>query len=249
MITTQIPGDWRALQEGVARILRECGFSAQVEKTMSVARGQVEVDVYAEEQVKGRNYTILVECKNWRSAVPQSVIHSFRTVVADSGANLGYIVSAAGFQSGALTAASQTNVRLLDWAAFQAEFEPTWIERHLVPFVTDEFDTLITYTEPLLPTEFIDRDPQATERLAQLRERYAPFGVLMAVFTRWARLVGTSLPELPLSARLPPQSRVRLTVPSGILDARGYREFLETALRYRDTAMAEFGVVLKGVAG
>jgi restriction system protein len=71
-------------------------------------RGTAEIDVYATETVDGRSYTILVECKNWTARVPQAVIHGFRTVVADSGANLGYIVSAAGFQSGALTAAELT---------------------------------------------------------------------------------------------------------------------------------------------
>lgn len=32
----------------------------------------------------------------WRSRVPQNVIHGFRTVLADIGANVGYIVSMAG---------------------------------------------------------------------------------------------------------------------------------------------------------
>jgi hypothetical protein len=52
-----------------------------------------------------------IECKNWRKKVPRSVVHGFRTVVGDSGANWGAIVSLHGFQSGAYEAARYSNVR------------------------------------------------------------------------------------------------------------------------------------------
>jgi hypothetical protein len=45
--------------------------------------------------VQGRRYTTLCECKYWRSAVPQAVIHGFRTVVGDIGANKGYAIAVA----------------------------------------------------------------------------------------------------------------------------------------------------------
>jgi hypothetical protein len=41
---------------------------------------------------------ILVECKFWAKSISQETIHAFRTVVADFGANLGFIVSKNGFQ-------------------------------------------------------------------------------------------------------------------------------------------------------
>jgi hypothetical protein len=58
MITTEMPDDWRALQNQVAIILRECGFTVEVEKTLDSARGHVELDVYAEEMVKQRKYIV-----------------------------------------------------------------------------------------------------------------------------------------------------------------------------------------------
>jgi len=122
MITSGTPVDWRDLQEQVAGILRECGFTAEVEKTLATVRGNTSVDIYAEETVKGRKYVILSECKHWTAAVPQQVIHAFRTTVADVGANVGYVIASNGFQSGAFAASELTNLELT-WEQFQAAFE------------------------------------------------------------------------------------------------------------------------------
>ena len=50
MITTTAPADWRDLQRQVFRILREAGFAARLDKTITTARGQVNIDVYAEDR-------------------------------------------------------------------------------------------------------------------------------------------------------------------------------------------------------
>ncbi|WP_369857685.1 hypothetical protein [Candidatus Thalassolituus haligoni] len=44
----------------------QCGFNVELEKKIETVRGDVELDVYAEEVIKGRKYSIAVECKNWR---------------------------------------------------------------------------------------------------------------------------------------------------------------------------------------
>ena len=100
MITISSPYNWCNLQDEVATILDQCGFHVETEKTVKTSRGKVELDVYAEEEIKGRKYSIVCECKYWKKKIPQSVIHSFRTVVADLGANIGYIISLKGFRSG-----------------------------------------------------------------------------------------------------------------------------------------------------
>lgn len=71
MITNKEPDSWKDLQTKVAEILGDCGFSVEIEKNVTTARGQVELDVYAEEEIKGRKYTIICECKYWKSAIPQ----------------------------------------------------------------------------------------------------------------------------------------------------------------------------------
>lgn len=115
MITTRQPENWRALQRDVARILGECGFEAEIEKTVTLARGQAEVDVYAVETVRGRTNTIYCECKLWNASIPQGVIHAFRSVVADGGANVGYVITSSAFQRGAFAAAELTSLRLVTW--------------------------------------------------------------------------------------------------------------------------------------
>jgi len=146
MISSRQPGGWQELQEDVGAVLRECGLTVEIEKRLDTARGTVQIDVYSEEVVNGRKYVILCECKHWKHSVPQNVIHGFRSVVADSGANLGYIISSAGFQSGAFSAADLTNVRLMTWSEFQEEFEATWIERHLRRFFFENLGRIIDYT-------------------------------------------------------------------------------------------------------
>jgi hypothetical protein len=156
MITIEVPKTWQDLQRETARILEECGFTVEIEKKIQTVRGVVEIDVYAEEEVKGRKYTILVECKHWKSRVPQSVIHGFRTVVSDIGANVGYIVSLTGFQSGSFSASEMTNVELTDWNEFQDAFEESWYDEYLSPEIAKQLDPLMTYVEPLLPRWFRD---------------------------------------------------------------------------------------------
>jgi len=76
VITEKIPADWRQLQDWTAQILRECGWNAETEVTVKLVRGSAEIDVLAIESVRGREYKTLVECKNWRNRVPQTVVHA-----------------------------------------------------------------------------------------------------------------------------------------------------------------------------
>lgn len=248
MITIKTPNDWRALQQETARILSECGFSTEVEKTIETARGKVEIDVYAEETIKGRRYSILCECKHWKAKVPQQVIHGFRTVIADSGANLGYIVSSAGFQSGALSAAELTNVRLMTWEEFQAEYEESWLEHYLLPTVADRCDLLLTYTEPLLPQEFELLTELERAHFLALKNRHDLFGHIMMMFTPYARMVVIEeIPKLPLRERLALTENHIDKIPAAILDATSYREFLEAALKHSYYVIAQFQAVLSRV--
>lgn len=95
------PSTWKELQEFVSRILNDCGYQTEIEKTLKTVRGKSEVDVYAE-KASGFQSKILCECKYWESNIPQSVIHPFRSVVSDYGASQGFVISKKGFQRGAI---------------------------------------------------------------------------------------------------------------------------------------------------
>lgn len=241
MLTTQVPDSWQDLQNQVGRILTDCGFAVEIERAVPLVRGQADIDVYAEEIVKGRRNRIFCECKYWKTAVPQHVIHSFRTVTADAGANVGYIISLNGFQAGALQAVAQTNIRLVTWEEFLAEFEATWLSAYFVPTVTDTLDPLMTYVEPIAPAWWgkLSESEQADYLLAH--ERYQPLGYLAMMTSRWVRMLKHhKLPDLPLRAN--GGDAFVGGLPNDILDAAGYQELLDAMLVHGRAAIAEFRV-------
>jgi len=148
MIYAQEPSDWRDLQDKVASILNVCGCESEVERTIETARGDVDVDVHAIDKSISPNLVYLCECKLWSKAVPKSVVHSFRTVVSDYGAHIGFLISRNGFQSGAYEATKNSNIRLVNWFEFQDIFISRWKDRRYVE-VRQLFDRLFDYYDYL----------------------------------------------------------------------------------------------------
>ena len=220
--------------------MSECGFTVEVEKKVQSARGIVELDVYAEETVRGRKYAIACECKYWKSRIPQAVIHGFRTVEQEIGANIGYIISMEGFQSGAAAAGELTNLKLVTWQEFQDLFEESWFEEYFTKQVDEKLDGLMTYAEPLLPAWFDRMTEEDKATYFALKEKHDFFGVVMQSFGPYSRIFRKeSIPTLPLRTRLKPDPILR-TIPDHILDETGYREFLESSIAYGEIALAEF---------
>ena len=52
LINPSAPRDWRELQSDTGQILSECGLEVEINKTITTARGEVEVDVYAKDSMK-----------------------------------------------------------------------------------------------------------------------------------------------------------------------------------------------------
>jgi restriction system protein len=243
MITNRTPEDWKTLQTEVGRILSECGFSVEIERKIESTRGAVELDVYAEETIRGRRYAIACECKHWKSRIPQTVIHGFRTVVQEIGANVGYIVSLEGFQSGAIAASELTNLQLVTWQEFQLLFEESWYEEFFTHEIDRKLDGLMTYAEPFLPLWFEKMSEGDKEAYFALKERYDLFGTIMQSLGPYTRVLHkTPIPTLPLRARLKPDP-ILATIPDHILDETAYREFLDASILYGEAALAEFRVL------
>ena len=126
MIFNTEPKNWKDLQKYVGQLFEECGFETQIAKEISLVRGKKEVDVYAQDTSSEYKPIIIVECKHWNKAIPIEVIHSFRTVLSDFGANLGFIVSKNGFQSGCYKAVENTNMRLVSLLELETEYYSKW---------------------------------------------------------------------------------------------------------------------------
>jgi len=83
-------------------IFQQSGLNSETDKKITTTCGSVNVDVYAEDLSSQPPTTYICECKCWQSNVPKTVVHALRTVLQDYGANWGFIISSAGFQSGCL---------------------------------------------------------------------------------------------------------------------------------------------------
>lgn len=231
MIESKLPDSWIDLQNATARILSECGLEAETPKIINTARGKVEVDVYAVDRSVKPATIYICECKHWKRAVSQAVIHGFRTVLNDFGANWGLIVSSNGFQAGAFEAIKNTNVKLLDWLEFQSLFEERWYKTYFSPRIYEEAAPLIDYTEPINSRIFEKAEmlnPTAKAKFRKLREKYQCIAYLglIAGFPSESQYI-----QLPLKGR---------PLPEDISDVVSYREFLELLLGHIRVGLSEF---------
>jgi restriction system protein len=242
LIEANVPDRWEDLERQAARILEECGYEVSVQHTVPLARGSVKVDVYAIEHTSPPNVLVL-ECKNWRMAAPKTVVHAFRTVVTDSGANIGFVISGAGFQEGAIEAARYTNIRLVTWEEFQTVFVERWYQQYMAPRLREEADPLIEYTEPINSRIFRKADElpkDRRERFKTLREKHFVLGMgLIPLFlASLGKTEGPVIPELPLRATT--LSDFEDALPAGVLDAPALRLLLTALTDSYRAAIAEF---------
>lgn len=247
MITSTEPGTWQELQLECARILSQCGFHTDVELEIALVRGQAVVDVYAEEIINGRKYAIICECKYWRSNIPQHVIHSFRTVVADGGLNAGYLITTSGFQIGAVEAAGFSNIELLTWPEFLNKFESSWYLNYFVDQFTDAVDDFLEFTEPFLPRWFDSMENAEQETLMEMHRRFYLAGPVLMSFTKYALTLKptTVLPVLPLwnaYVNTPQEELVAQLLSPALLHAETYQDLLDAAIAYIEPVMHQFKI-------
>ena len=87
-------------------------MEAQTDVTVDGVRTSHDIDVVVRSHHAGFDITWLVECKHWKTPVSKLHVLALREVVTDVGADRGILLAESGFQSGALEAASLTNVQL-----------------------------------------------------------------------------------------------------------------------------------------
>lgn len=106
--------NWRRYQEETAEFFRSLGCEADVEAKVPGARAEHRIDVWVRFKKFGLETKWVVECKYWNSSVTKEKVLVLRSVVEDVGADRGILISAAGYQSGAVRAAEKTNITLTD---------------------------------------------------------------------------------------------------------------------------------------
>ena len=108
--------DWEEYQEEAAALFRSMGLEVATNTTVRGIRTAHAVDVVVRSHHAGLDVTWLVECKHWTSRVSKLHVLALREIVTDTGADRGVLLCEAGFQSGALEAASLTNVQVTSLA-------------------------------------------------------------------------------------------------------------------------------------
>ena len=89
--------DWREYQEAAAKIFRQLGCHAVVDKTIEGARGSHNVDVYVTFHKFGHECRWIVECKLWSTPVTRAEVLTLHSIVQNTGADRGVIFCESGF--------------------------------------------------------------------------------------------------------------------------------------------------------
>lgn len=228
MIDDPCPSHWRDLQAGVCRLFNDIGLSADMEVELPTPRGRVVVDVFATDKKSVDNITYVVECKNWNSAIPKSVVHAFTTVMQETGANIGYIVSQHGLQSGAEEYTSHTNIIGLTYQALQERYFNVWWQRYFCVVAASTADSVHQYVEPF--NSFRERviatlNPDTQSHFRRLQAKYAPFVLLVQIMD-----IGSIIPQYsskpPNGIALYKQEIGELLGDPNIFQANYYRDLL-----------------------
>jgi len=226
------PQDWRELQNLVAKIFNELGCSAETDKTIKTVRGIVSVDVFVKDPSHSPALVFLCECKYWSSSIPKTVVHAFRTVVADFGANLGYLISKLGFQSGALEAAHNSNVELVTWTEFQSVFYERWVQT-MTERLFEPADAIFDYMDVLA-----DR-MDAVEWTEESRLRYENLFFRSGIYVnanRWSQYGSKEKKHFPIEVP-DPNCPIGLEI---MIKLNNYREYFDLAYAVAPGLLAEW---------
>ncbi|MFL6605658.1 MAG: restriction endonuclease [Steroidobacteraceae bacterium] len=173
MIFDREPTDWADLQNLVAQMFLELGCDVGVGQHVDLVRGKKEIDVLVKDPETTPTSQYLCECKFWSKPIPQEVVHSFRTIVSDYGAHRGFVISRAGFQSGAREAVQKTNVDLVTFEELQGIFVGRWrvsMGKRFMPYA----DRLFPYWDFPGRQPKIKWTPWHVEKQQLLTEAYLP---------------------------------------------------------------------------
>ncbi len=110
---------WQEYQVEVAEFFRSLGLTATTNRVVRGVRTSHAIDVYVESHHVGFNVMWIVECKQWNTKVSKLHVLALREIVADLGVDRGILLCEVGFQSGALEAATLTNVHLTSLASLR----------------------------------------------------------------------------------------------------------------------------------
>jgi len=237
MIFNNEPQNWKELQDFVGKLFSECGFKTEVSKTVELVRGNKEIDVYAEDIQDNNTFKILVECKFWNKSVSQETIHSFRTIMEDFGANLGFIVSKEGFQSGAYEAVQNTNLNLVSLDDLEEKYYLRWKDKM--------FEKLLPFSDVLFPywdfpgKPIIDSGTISLEKKNLIHNAYRPIcslGPLDKMKGGFKRDYPIIVPTINDSLEITGEEKIN-----------NDREYFDFVIKNKDNALKHFRILYREI--
>lgn len=124
---------WYQFQEEICSHFRSIGADAKTNVTVQGVRTKHDIDILVKTRYLGEDLTWVVEAKKWKARVNQFQVLGLRQIVADIGADRGFIISEVGFQKGAHEAAANSNVKLKTFAALK-ESTSASVENEILQF-------------------------------------------------------------------------------------------------------------------
>lgn len=229
MIIERDPENWQDLQKFTAKVFFEMGCKPEVEKTIKTVRGSVEIDVYVLDPAHTPPLILICECKYWSKRIPKHVVHSIRTVAADCGANRVYLISKEGFQKGAIEAADNSNVVLVNWLDFQKIFYSRWVQsmtKKLYKYADIIFEYMDVFNDRMGKVDW-------TEENKNLHASLMLRSSIYIYANRWVRS-GESIISFPMKTRNPK------TQGGEEIILRNYREYFDMAFSAAPSLIAEW---------
>lgn len=105
--------EWYQFQETISIHFNSIGARAETNVTVHGIRTTHDIDILVETKFLGQDILWIIEAKKWNTKINKLQVLGLRTIVNDVGADRGFIISEKGFQSGAIEAAKNSNIRLV----------------------------------------------------------------------------------------------------------------------------------------
>lgn len=130
--------DWKIFEGIVAQIHRTLSPNAKVTHDDKISghdsKKMRQIDISIQQNIGPHSILIIVQCKKYKSKIDVNDVGEFITVVKDVRANMGVMVSNAGFTDGAINIAREHNINLC--SIFDAQ-NKNWSVMVRLPMICD----------------------------------------------------------------------------------------------------------------
>lgn len=115
--------EWFKFQEEICEHFRNLGAQAETNVTVRGPTASYDIDVLVTSKYLGTEFTWIIEAKHWNSRIPIEKVNALTTIVKNTGADRGFIISKVGFQKGAINASKFNNISLLTFDELKSNTE------------------------------------------------------------------------------------------------------------------------------